>query len=120
MYRSALEERVAHAEAAVALAVAGLDPDGVPASEAGRVFDGLERIVRTASAARVLLARRVQDSMEWKRLGYASPADHLAAKSGTSVGAAKSNLDTSNALRDLPQVAGSAPNAWSPARLRTD
>lgn len=96
-----------HAELAIVLAVEGLDPDMVPASEASRVFDGLERIVRTASAARVLLARRVQDSMEWKRLGYASPADHLAAKSGTSVGAARSNLDTSNALKDLPDVAGS-------------
>ena len=117
MYRSALEERVEHAEAVIATAVAGLDPDLVPASEASRVFDGLERIVRTASAARTLLARRVEDSEEWKRLGYASPADHLAAKSGTSIGAAKTSLDTSNALKHLPEIRSSLlDGAISPAQ----
>lgn len=95
------------AEAAVARAVEGLDPDDVPASEASRLFDRLERIVRSASAARTLLVRRVEDSMEWKRLGFTSAADHLAAKSGTSVGSAKAHLETSNALKGLPAVAGS-------------
>lgn len=68
------------------------------------MFEGLERIVRTATAARILLARRVDDSMEWKRKGFRSAAEYLAARSGTSLGAAKSDLETSNALRDLPET----------------
>jgi len=101
MFRSAIEERVAAAEAALRLAVEGLDPDDIPAREADRLFDGLERIVRSASAARTLLARRVEASMEWKRLGYGSAAEHLAAKSGKGLGAAKADLETSNALVEL-------------------
>lgn len=78
MYRSAIEERVEVAETAVRLAVAGIDPDGIPASEATRIYEGLERIVRTSTAARTVLSRRVDDSMEWKRQGYrsAAPARH--------------------------------------------
>lgn len=74
MYRSALQLRVDEAESAIALVAEGLDPDAVPASEATRVFEGLERIVRTATAARILLARRLDESMEWKRKGFRSPA----------------------------------------------
>ncbi len=101
MYRSAIEEQVAAADAALRLAVDGLDPDDIPAREAVRIFEGLDRIVRTATAARTLLARRVEDSMEWKRLGYGSAAEHIADKSGKGLGAAKADLDTSNALRGL-------------------
>ena len=74
MYRSAIEERVEATEVALRLAVDGLDPDDVPAREAVRIFDGLERIVRTATAARTLLARRVEDSMEWNEALDGRPA----------------------------------------------
>lgn len=102
MYRSAIEERVEVAGTAVRVAVAGIDPDAIPASEATRIYEGLERIVRSATAARTLLARRVDDSMEWKRLGYRSAAEFLAARSGTFLGAAKTEMETSKALQGLP------------------
>jgi hypothetical protein len=101
MFRSAIEQRVEVAEEAIGAAVVGLDPDAIPASEAVRLYEGLERIVRTATAARILLARRVDDSMAWKSKGFRSAAEFLASKSGTSLGAAKTDLETSNALRDL-------------------
>lgn len=104
MFRSALEQRVEVAETAIGQVAAGLDPDAIPASEATRIYEGLERIVRTATAARVLLARRVDDSMEWKRKGFRSAAEFLAAKSGTSLGAAKTDLETSSALRELDET----------------
>jgi hypothetical protein len=103
MLRSALEQRVEVAETAIGQVAAGLDPDAIPASEATRLYEGLERIVRTATAARILLARRVDDSMEWKRKGFRSAAEYLASKSGTSLGAAKTDLETSNALRELDE-----------------
>ncbi len=104
MFRSELERRVEVAETAIGQVADGLDPDAIPASEATRLYEGLERIVRTATAARVLLARRVDDSMEWKRTGFRSAAEFLAARSGTSLGAAKTDLETSNALRDLDET----------------
>jgi hypothetical protein len=104
MFRSALMQRVEVAEDAITAAVAALDPDDIPASEAVRLYEGLERIVRTATAARVLLARRVDDSMAWRRKGFRSAAEFLASTSGTSLGAAKTDLETSNALRDLAET----------------
>ena len=102
MFQSVLEQRISTADAALREAVAGLDPDEIPAAEATRVFEGLEQIVRTARAARTLLARRVDDSMEWRRLGFRSAAEFVASRSGTSLGAAKTEMETSNALRSLP------------------
>jgi hypothetical protein len=102
MFQSDLEQRVEATEARLRAAVAGLDPDDIPAGEATRLFDGLDRIVRTATAARTLLARRVDDSLEWKRHGYRSAAEFMAARSGTSLGAARTEIETSNALRQLP------------------
>ena len=104
MFQSVLETQMEAAEAALQRAVDGFDPDAIPASEAVRVHARLERMVRTASAARTLLARRVADSMEWKRQGYASAAEHLAATSGRSLGAARTELETSAALAGLPRT----------------
>jgi hypothetical protein len=102
MYRSVLEQEVSEIDAALRAAVDHLDPDDIPACEATRLFEGLERIVRTATAARTLLARRVDDSLEWRRLGFRTAAEFMAARSGTSLGAARTQMETSNALRGLP------------------
>lgn len=101
MYRSVLEEQVVAAEVAIRRAVESIDPDDVPAADATRIFERLDRIVRTASAGRTLLARRVEDSLEWKRTGHRSAEEYLAAASGRSLAAARSEMDTSKALRDL-------------------
>lgn len=82
--------------------VADLDPDDIPAGEAVQLFAEIDRIVRTATAARTLLARRVDDAREWQRRGFRSPEDHLAATTGSSIGEAKRQLQTSRRLRDLP------------------
>ena len=83
-------------------AVAAIDPDEVPATEAVRVFEGLDRIVRSASAGRTLLARRVDDAQVWKRRGHRSAAEHLAEVTGSSLGAARAEMETSRALQELP------------------
>ncbi|MDP1805467.1 MAG: DUF222 domain-containing protein, partial [Acidimicrobiales bacterium] len=102
MLRLGLAAEVTEVDTALATALEGLDPDDVTAEEALRTFEALERIVRRASAGRTLLARRVDDSMQWKRLGYASAAEFLAARSGTSLGAARTEMETSRALAELP------------------
>lgn len=102
MFQSVIEQRVAAAEDAVRTAVADLDPDAIPAREAVRLFEALERIVRRASAARTLLLHRVDDSMEWRRRGFRSAAEFVASRSGTSLAAARTEMETSEALRALP------------------
>ncbi len=104
MFRSVLERQVVAAEEAVRATVAAIDPDDIPASEAVRLFERLDRIVRSATAGRTLLARRVEESREWQRKGHRSAAEHLASVTGTSLGAAKDEVETSKRLRDLPRT----------------
>ena len=66
-----------------------------------RLYEALERAGRAVAAAKTLLATRVAASHEWKRKGHGSPAEHLAQISGRSLGAARSELDTSEALGRL-------------------
>lgn len=79
-----------------------LDPDDLPASYAPALWCQLDQLARQVAAARVLVARRVDDSQVWRREGYASAAEYLAAHGGTSLGTARRELDTSRALPDLP------------------
>ena len=104
MFISEIEREVQRVEQSM-LALAGrLDPDGIPASEAPRLFERLDRVVRTATAARTLVARRVEDSTAWQRRGFHNAAEYLAATSGTSLSAARNELDTSRAIEALPGV----------------
>ena len=102
MFRSPLEQKVDDVESSLLAVVGAIDPDSVPASEATRLLERLDRIGRAATAARTLLARRMADSLEWQRRGFRSPEEHLAAVAGTSLAAAKTDLATSEALRALP------------------
>jgi hypothetical protein len=52
-----------------------------------------------------LMARRVEEARTWKRAGYRSPAEQLAAVSGTSVSAARNMLETSKQIEALPATA---------------
>ncbi len=79
-----------------------LDPDDLPASYAPALWCELDQLARQVAAAKVLVARRVDDSQVWRREGFASAAEYLAAHGGTSLGAARRELDTSKALPQLP------------------
>ncbi|MFL6206935.1 MAG: DUF222 domain-containing protein, partial [Acidimicrobiales bacterium] len=65
-------------------------------------YETLERCSRAIAAAKTLLAKRVEASGRWKTKGHSSAAEHLASISGRSLGAARGELETSNALEDLP------------------
>ncbi len=87
--------------ACVAAAAAVGNPDDIPASQAVVLYETLERAGRAVAAAKTLLARRVAASQQWKSKGHGSAAEHLAAISGRSLGAARSELETSDALDAL-------------------
>jgi hypothetical protein len=85
----------------LAAAAAVKDPDDIPASQAVLLYEALERAGRAIAAGKTLLAKRVAASGQWKSKGHGSAAEHLAAISGRSLGAARTELETSDALGDL-------------------
>ena len=76
-------------------------PDEIPASQAVLLYEKLDRAGRAVAAAKTLLAKRVAASEQWKSKGHGSAAEHLASISGRSLGAAKGELETSDALDGL-------------------
>jgi hypothetical protein len=97
-----MDREVAEVRERFAELAARLDPDDLPASHAPALWCELDQLARQVAAAKLLVARRVDDSMAWRREGFASAAEYLAARGGTSLGSARKELDTSKALPDLP------------------
>ena len=85
--------------------VAKIDPDAVPSCEVTDLWSALDTIERRAAATKLLLARRVEDAGRWKRDGHRSAAEQLAGIAGTSVTAAKNQLETSKKVAKLPATA---------------
>jgi hypothetical protein len=100
---SAVTMRIA--EHAIAQMVRGLVPEDVLLGEADAVWVSFDRIERLASAAKTLLAARVDEAGDWKRAGARSAADHLAKLGGTTAQAARRALETSKKVAELPVVA---------------
>jgi hypothetical protein len=84
--------------------VGAVEPDAVPLPEAAAWWEALDAMERLVTGAKTRLARRVDESREWKRKGFRSAAEHLAALGGTTVGAARESLTVSAAVKALPQT----------------
>ena len=95
---------VAAIEELLSETVADLQPDAAPAHLAVKLFEGFDRIERLAATAKTLLARRVEESQVWRRSGYATAAEYVAATTGSSVQAARDVLATSAHVSGLPVV----------------
>ena len=89
-------------DAAASAVVGALEPDAVPLPDALPMWDALDAAERKISAAKTLLARRVDESRVWRRSGHRSAAEFLAARSGGSIGAARTQLDVSRKVEELP------------------
>jgi hypothetical protein len=84
--------------------VGRLEPDLVPLPEAPAMWQAFDAVERLAASARTLLATRVDESGVWQRAGDRSAPEYLARKSGSSLGAARSSLETSKRVRNLPHT----------------
>jgi Domain of unknown function (DUF222) len=84
--------------------VGRLEPDLVALPEAPAMWQAFDVVERLAASAKTLLATRVDESGAWQRAGDRSAAEYLARKSGSSLGAARSSLETSKRVRDLPHT----------------
>jgi hypothetical protein len=84
--------------------VGRLEPDLVPLPEAPAMWQAFDVVERLAASAKTLLATRVDESGAWQRAGDRSAPEYLARKSGSSLGAARSSLETSKRVRNLPDT----------------
>ena len=84
--------------------VGRLEPDLVPLPEAPAMWLAFDVVERLAASAKTLLATRVDESGVWQRAGDRSASEYLARKSGSSLGAARSSLETSKRVRNLPHT----------------
>ncbi|HEX2384195.1 MAG TPA: hypothetical protein VHI95_16240, partial [Acidimicrobiales bacterium] len=66
---------------------AEFEPDALDAGSVVSLYETFDRIERLAAANKLRLARRVDEVEQWKRSGYPSAAEYLAAKSGSTVAA---------------------------------
>ena len=89
----------------LAAMVRGFDPDAVQLCDLDELWAEVAAVDRLVSTLKTLLARRMEDAATWKRAGYRSVAEQLAAVSGTSVSAARNMLETSKQLEALPATA---------------
>ncbi|MBV8951771.1 MAG: DUF222 domain-containing protein [Actinobacteria bacterium] len=67
------------------------------------------RTTRSTRSA-TLLARRVEETRAWERAGHRNAAEFVAQRSGSSVGAARTQLAVSKQLEQLPAVADAVRN----------
>jgi len=85
--------------------VSGLEPDAVVIDEAPEVWAEFDAIERVIASAKLLMARRVEEARTWQRQGFRSAVEQLAVLSGTSMSSARSMLQTSKHIADLPETA---------------
>ncbi|MFN7149022.1 MAG: hypothetical protein ACK4V6_06035 [Microthrixaceae bacterium] len=83
------------------LALSTLEPRELTSAQVNAVLAEVVVLERMASSARVLLSKRAAESEQWKREGFRSAAEWLAAQQGTSTGRAKADLETSERLDGL-------------------
>ena len=87
------------------LQIEALEPDAVHLGDALALWEELDAVERSAASAKTLLAGRVAEAATWKRAGFRSAAEQLAAVSGSSVSSARNALETSEQLKALPATA---------------
>jgi len=104
MFESASVAAVRERLAGMRDLVGRLEPDAVPLPEAPAMWQAFDGIERLAASAKTLLAARVDESKVWQRAGDRSAPEYLARKSGSSLGAARSSLETSKRVRMLPHT----------------
>ena len=86
----------------------GFDARTVTVATASRLLGEATALRNIAASLERDLAARVAEGGDWRRNGSRSPAEDIARRTGTSVGAARDVLDTAERLSELPDVAEAA------------
>jgi hypothetical protein len=97
-----LSARMSSLSAALGAVVADLDPGLLLGSDAASLYGEFCRLERLVTAAKTLLAPRIEESGCWEADGHRSAAGLLATLEGGSNGAARRTLEAGRALVELP------------------
>jgi hypothetical protein len=84
------------------------DATSVPASDAADIVKHAAAIKNMAATLETMAAARVAQSGAWRFGGHRTPADWLAAKTGTSKSQARTQIETGQRLEQLETVADAA------------
>jgi hypothetical protein len=87
------------------LMACAFDPDAVHLADVPGLFVEIDAVERWAASIKTLIARRMDDAATWKRAGFRSAAEQMAAVAGTSVSGAHRQLTTSKEVAALPATA---------------
>jgi len=93
--------------------VGDLEPRCLRGEDAARFLSLFAEAERLAGVGKALMARRVEETSLHTREGHRSAAEYVAAKTGTSVGAAGRELETARRLENLPETS----QAWRNGKL---
>jgi hypothetical protein len=85
--------------------VRAVEPDAITVPEVVPMWEELDAAERQVNTAKTLLARRIDESRAWQRAGHRSAPEFMAARSATSIGAARKQLDVSKKVQSLPTTA---------------
>jgi hypothetical protein len=86
-------------------AAVAIDPAGLDAASAVRMFDLFAQAERLSGAGKLLCARRVEDTSAFRQDGSRSAADWVAQRSGVGLGAAINGLETARRMETLDTAA---------------
>ena len=88
--------------ATVGAVVGELEPERLAGGDAAALVEVFATVKKLCGAGEALAARRVAETMEWRRAGERSAAHWLARRTGSTVGAAAASIETAQRLEDLP------------------
>ena len=97
-----LSARMSSLDSALGALVADLDPGLLLGSDAASLYGDFCRLERLVTAAKTLLAPRIEETRCWETDGHRSAAGLLATLEGGTTGAARRTLEAGRALADLP------------------
>ena len=93
-----LKEVLASARAGVA----SIEVNSLSPAQAATAFELGAELEKLGASLKILVAPRVAQSDAWARAGHRSPEEWMARTAGTSVGVAKTTVETGKRLEELP------------------
>lgn len=105
MFRAGVRSPLSEVSASIRSVMAETEFDELDAASAARLVEECAEAERLLAALRVFATATLENKALWRREGFRSAAAWMAAKTGTTVGAAIATLEMARLLEDLPQLA---------------
>ncbi|MGH2726996.1 MAG: hypothetical protein ACRDKS_08465, partial [Actinomycetota bacterium] len=97
-----LTDRLGAALEAVRHVIDSFEATQLTGEEAAGLVDSFAELERLANAGRTLAGRRAEQAGIWEKMGYRTPAQWMAVRAQSTLGAAIATLETGRRLEELP------------------